>query len=94
MRIFTGRPRNRMGYGIEDWAQVSQSPTGRHYERRLPVGVHLEVTRIWGLGIGNWFVGVQRVALAPEIFPTDGTDGTTNKGQAPHPSPEQKGSEQ
>lgn len=63
MRIFTGRPRNRMGYAIEDWVEVPRDKPGRYYEKRLPACVHKEIKRIWGIGIGCWFIGVQRVDL-------------------------------
>ncbi len=100
MRIFTGRPRNRFGYAIEDWVQVSQGPTGRHFEKRLPDCVYQEIKRIWGISIGGWFFGLQRVALHPEPATTDGAEPASPKvrdmqarSAAPHSAPISTGNE-
>lgn len=61
MRIYTGTPRQRFGYAHEQWVQVPSDTGGRHHVRELPAIVHQEVKRIWGISIGGWFFGVQRV---------------------------------
>ena len=70
MKVFAGRPRNRIGYLIEDRALVAKSPIGRDFEKRFPACLHMEVTRICGFGIGNWFIGVQRLSLRDALSPT------------------------
>lgn len=61
MRLFTGKPRNRFGYAIEDWVEVSRDERGRRHEKQLPACVHQEIIRIWGIAIFGFFIGVQRV---------------------------------
>lgn len=58
MRIFLGKPRNRMGIAIERWEKIGPK---NHYAMRLPADCHLEIVRLWGVSIGGWFVGVQRL---------------------------------
>lgn len=58
MRIFTGRPRNRMGIVFEEWVQIE--PPKRLFAKRLPAKAYWEITRLFGVGIGSWSLVLQR----------------------------------
>ena len=63
MRFYLGTPKVRTGLVREDW---HQTPETQHFRLALPENVALEFVKIWGVGIGRIFIGVQVYATREE----------------------------
>jgi len=64
MRIYSGKLRNRVGITIENWLYTPGTIIRR---RALPENVSREITRLWGIQIGRYFLGIQRIERKSDL---------------------------
>lgn len=76
MRVYSGKLKNRVGICIENWMLTPGTSIRR---RALPENVSREITKIWGIQIGRYFWGVQRIDRKDDL------KGHTGYPYGPHP---------
>ena len=57
MKLYTGKPENRLALTLQEW---KRDEPGGPLRRVFPNVAHAEITRLYGLTICGWFIGVQR----------------------------------
>lgn len=66
MKIYAGRPADRLGLILPRWVREDRS---QPFRKVLSAEAHAEITRIYGVTIFGWFFGVQRYVARPHTNP-------------------------